>query len=82
MTNSTPSLPMLARQNHEGTSVNESSVCASCQHNEAALEASQLNWGQADDVNVESDDAGLYPIDNPDGVCNGCGAYALFPLEN
>lgn len=78
--NSTPSLPMLARQNDDGVSINESSVCVSCAKDEEALEASLLNWKDAGDVtNPDTADEALYPIDNEDGVCNGCGAKALFP---
>ena len=78
--NSTPSVPMLARQNDDGVSVNESAVCIRCEHDEAALEASLVNWVSADDVTKPGTaDDGLYPIDNPDGACNGCGAKAEFP---
>lgn len=78
--NSTPSLPMLARQNDDGVSVNESAVCIRCENDGQALEASRMNWADADDVsNPDTADDGLYPIDNPDGICNGCGAKAEFP---
>ena len=79
--NSTPAIPMLARQNDEGVSVNESAVCIRCaRHDGAALDSSFRNWADADDVaNPDTADDELYPIDNPDGVCNGCGAEALFP---
>lgn len=78
--NSTPSLPMLARQNDGGVSVNESSVCVRCANDDEALEASRLNWADAEDVSgPDTADDSLYPIDNPDGICNGCGARAEFP---
>lgn len=78
--NSTPAVPMLARQNDDGVSVNESSVCVQCINDEAALDASLVNWTDADDVmDPDGADDALYPIDNPDGICNGCGATALFP---
>ena len=75
-----PSIPMLARQNSDGVSVNESAVCVGCAYNEDALEASLANWADADDVgNLDTADDALYPIDNPDGICNECGAGAEFP---
>lgn len=77
--NSTPSIPMLARQNDEGGSVNESAVCVRCINDEEALEASWMNWTDAEDVTGADADDTLYPIDNPDGICNGCGAKAEFP---
>lgn len=78
--NSIPAIPMLARQNDDGVSVNESAVCIRCAHDGAALESSRSNWADADDVaKPDTADDALYPIDNPDGVCNGCGAEALFP---
>lgn len=70
------SRPMLARQNDDGVSVNESAVCAGCLYDEAALASSRGHWADADDVSGQDDT--LYPIDNPDGVCNGCGALTLW----
>lgn len=59
--NSTPSLPMLARQNDDGVSVNESAVCIRCENDGQALEASRMNWADADDVsNPDTADDGLY----------------------
>lgn len=80
--NSTPSIPMLARQNDDGVSVNESAVCVRCAYDEQALESSRTNWADAGDVtNPDMADDALYPIDNPDGICNGCAAKAEFPTS-
>lgn len=64
---------MYARQNDYGTSVNESAVCEDCLEDTDALEASWLNWTDAEDVTGADADDTLYPIDNPDALCNGCG---------
>ena len=64
---------MYARQNNDGVSVNESAVCDYCITDTDALEASYLNWSDAEDVNADTADDALYPIDNPDALCNGCG---------
>lgn len=78
--NSTPAIPMLARQSDDGVSVNESSVCVRCVNDEGSLDSSRVNWADAEDVsNPDTADDALYPIDNPDGVCNGCAAKAEFP---
>ena len=66
---------MLARQNNDGVSVNESAVCVNCLNDGDALEASYEWWDNAEDTSENGDDE-LYPIDNPDGVCNGCGESA------
>lgn len=77
---STPALPMLARHNDEGVSVNESAVCARCATVLDACVASLSAWALAEDVqDPECADVSLYPIDNPEAVCIGCGAAALFP---
>lgn len=65
---------MYARQSNDGVSVNESAVCAECLGDSDALEASYLNWSDAEDVTPDTADDTLYPIDNPDALCNGCGA--------
>lgn len=71
---------MLARQNSDGVSVNESAVCEDCiAVDEGADEASWMNWSEAEDVIPSVDDSTLYPIDNPDGICNGCGALTIWP---
>lgn len=80
MGNSTPERPMLARQNDGGVSVNESSVCVACSITGNGVDESHAYWTDAEDVtNPDTMDDTLYPIDNPDGRCNGCGATALFP---
>lgn len=66
-------LNMLARINDDGISVNESAVCEDCMHDHVALEASHFNWKGAEDVSTDNVDDALYPIDNEDGICNGCG---------
>ena len=78
--NSTPAIPMLARQNDDGVSVNESALCIRCAAtDEGADEAAWMNWSEAGDVTPSLADSTLYPIDNPDGICNGCEAKAEFP---
>lgn len=78
-TRSNPAMPMLARQNHDGVSVNESAICIHCAAtDEGADEASWMNWSEAGDVIPSADDSNLYPIDNPDGRCNGCAATTLW----
>lgn len=72
--NDKPARPMYARRNDDGVSVNESALCAPCTWDDDAQEASLLNWQDAEDVNAETADDGLYPVDNPDAICNGCGA--------
>lgn len=70
---------MYARQNDDGVSVNESAVCAGCLHNADALTASRDWWESAEDVtDADEQDDTLYPSDNPDGRCNGCGALTLW----
>lgn len=71
--NSTPTRPMLARQNRHGVSVNESAVCIACQNDPDALDSSRFNWAGAEDVtDPDNADDALYPADNPDGICQGC----------
>lgn len=65
-------LNMLARVNDHGVSVNESAVCEDCLHDNDAIEASHLNWKDAEDVSTDNVDDHFYPIDNEDGICNGC----------
>lgn len=65
---------MYARRNDDGVSVNESAICAACTWDYDAIEASWLNWRDAEDVTPATADDELYLIDNPDGRCNGCGA--------
>lgn len=78
MRNTAPARPMLARQNDDGVSVNESSVCAGCLYDDQALESSREYWANAEDVtDPDNQDDTLSPADNPDGICNGCGATAL-----
>lgn len=80
MSYSVPEIPMLARQNDGGTSVNESAVCVACAASNNGTEDSRQHWADAEDVtSPDTMDDTLYPIDNPDGRCNGCGATALFP---
>ena len=69
--------PMYARQNNDGVSVNESAVCANCLNDDDALEASFDLWMNAEDTDENGDDE-LYPIDNPDGVCAGCGSTSEY----
>lgn len=68
---------MFARQTSDGVSVNESSVCAACLGDDDANDASYQSWLDAEDTLEDGDDT-LYPIDNPDGLCNGCGAETLW----
>lgn len=65
---------LYARQNYEGVSVNESTICTNCLYESEVLDASYELWQNAEDVTEFTDDT-LYPADNPDGVCNGCGAH-------
>ena len=73
-------MPMLARQNDDGVSVNESAVCRACKDSGDALLASHDLWLSAEDVSGRGDDE-LYPVDNPDAVCNGCGAHTLWERD-
>ena len=73
----TISLPMLARRSDDGVSVNESALCAICAISGDGGDESYQNWLDADDVSDSADDT-LYPVDNPDARCNGCGALTLW----
>lgn len=73
--------PMFARRNDYGVSVNESSICSTCITDDIGLDDSLSHWEAAQDVtSPDTQDNGLYPIDNPDGLCNGCGASTGIPL--
>ena len=74
-----PSFPMLARVNDDGVSVNESAICSPCLQDadEWVLESSYDNWINAEDVSGAGSGE-FYPVDNPDAVCNGCGARTLW----
>lgn len=69
---------MLARQNTHGVSVNESAVCVSCLASGIGVEDSFRYWADAEDTNEEGNDDQLYPVDNPDALCNGCGTATVW----
>ena len=80
MTDSILAMPMLARRTDDGVSVNESAVCWICADSGDGLLASYENWLSAEDVSGRGDDE-LYPVDNPDAICNGCGAHTLWERD-
>lgn len=70
-------LPMYARQNDDGVSVNESALCILCWNRGDGVDESHEHWLMADDVSGYGD-AEFYPVGNPDAVCGACGALTLW----
>lgn len=78
--NSTPAVPMYARTDESGTSLNTTALCCTCMMHPASYATSLLAWMEDGGTSATGDPA-LYPVDNPTAECIDCGASTLWDAD-